>query len=258
MNFKSVRTLITILVGGCILLVVTALVIYSLIANARSQVLVEDQTQELLERNIEARLTAVASAQAELIQGQFEKTLKIAESLAATNAMLGQLDDNGRPALNLSRREISLLVRQTVATNPEILDAYIGWEPNAFGLDARFAGREGLGYGADGRFRPWWYRTENGDLAALPLSDAMESEAIQASGVRSGEYYLCPRETLAPVSLTRRSLITTANSRWSPRSMPLLSLMASFVALRALIIRSTLFNRYLTRPTKRYTAARAK
>ncbi|MGO2146789.1 MULTISPECIES: methyl-accepting chemotaxis protein [Halomonas] len=198
MNFKSVRTLITLLVGGCILLVVAALAAYSLVANERSQAVVEDQTKELLERNIEARLTAVASAQAELIQGQFEKTLKIAENLAATNAMLGQRDNNGRPALNLSRREISLLVRQTVITNPEILDAYIGWEPNAFGLDARFAGREGLGYGDDGRFQPWWYRTENGDLAALPLGETMESEAIQASGVRSGEYYLCPRETLAP------------------------------------------------------------
>ncbi|MGO2382887.1 MAG: methyl-accepting chemotaxis protein, partial [Halomonas sp.] len=87
MNFKSVRTLITLLVGGCILLVVAALVVYSLVANERSQALVEDQTKELLERNIEERLTAVASAQAERIQGQFEKTLKIAESLAATNAM---------------------------------------------------------------------------------------------------------------------------------------------------------------------------
>ncbi|WP_386080965.1 hypothetical protein ACFIOZ_20780 [Vreelandella sp. F11] len=36
MNFKSVRTLIATLVGGCILLVVAALVIYSVIANARS------------------------------------------------------------------------------------------------------------------------------------------------------------------------------------------------------------------------------
>ena len=81
---------------------------------------------------------------------------------------------------------MSLLVRQTVITKYRNLDAYIGWGArDGLGLDAR-SGREGLGYGDDGRFRPWWYHTDNGDLAALPLSDAMESEAIQASGVRSG------------------------------------------------------------------------
>jgi len=198
MNFKSVRTLIATLVGGCILLVVTALVIYSVIANARSQALVESQTKELLESNIEARLTAIASAQTEEIKGELENALTLATSLANTNAMLGQEDENGRPLMTMSRRELSLLVRQTVIDNPKLLDAYIGWEPNAFGNDALYAGQEGFGYGADGRFRPWWYRTGNGDIEVQALSENMENEALQPSGMRQGEYYLCPRETLTP------------------------------------------------------------
>ncbi|MEC9482813.1 MAG: methyl-accepting chemotaxis protein, partial [Halomonas sp.] len=198
MRFKSLRTFVTTLVGACILAVVVALVIYSLVANSRSQALVESQTKELLERNIEARLTAVASTQAERIQGQMEHALTLAESLAEANTMLGLRDDEGWPRLGMSRRELSNLVRQTVVANPELLDAFIGWEPNAFGRDAFYAGREGRGYGEDGRFMPWWYRTESGEVEVLPLGETMESEALQPSGVREGEYYLCPRETLAP------------------------------------------------------------
>ncbi|MEL7965972.1 methyl-accepting chemotaxis protein [Vreelandella neptunia] len=195
MKFKSVRTLIATLVGGCILLVVTALVIYSVIANARSQALVESQTKELLERNIEARLTAIASAQTEEIKGELEHALTLATSLANTNAMIGQEDENGRPLMTMSRRELSLLVRQTVVDNTELLDAFIGWEPNAFGSDARYTGREDQGYGPDGRFMPWWYRTESGDIEVLALGSDMENQERDADGIRRGEYYLCTKET---------------------------------------------------------------
>ncbi|MGM0823303.1 MAG: methyl-accepting chemotaxis protein [Pseudomonadota bacterium] len=195
MKFKSVRTLIATLVGGCILLVVAALVIYSVIANARSQALVEKQTKALLERNIEARLAATASAQTEEIEGELEHALTLAQSLANTNAMLGQEDGEGQPLMTMSRRELSQLVRQTVVDNPELLDAFIGWEPNAFGNDARYTGREDQGYGPDGRFMPWWYRTKTGDIEVLALGSDMENQERDADGIRRGEYYLCPKET---------------------------------------------------------------
>ncbi|MBS3668101.1 methyl-accepting chemotaxis protein [Vreelandella boliviensis] len=195
MNFKSVRTLIATLVGGCILLVVAALVIYSVIANARSQALVESQTKELLEQNIEERLTAIATAQTEEIRGELEHALTLATSLANTNAMLGQEDDAGRPLMTMSRRELSMLARQTVVDNSELLDAFIGWEPNAFGNDALYTGREDQGYGPDGRFMPWWYRTESGDIEVLALGSDMENQERDADGFRRGEYYLCTKET---------------------------------------------------------------
>ncbi|KPQ21765.1 methyl-accepting chemotaxis protein [Halomonas sp. HL-93] len=195
MTFKSVRTLIATLVGGCILLVVAALVIYSVIANARSQALVENQTKALLEQNIEARLAATASAQTEEIKGELEHALTLAQSLANTNAMLGQEDGEGQPLMTMSRRELSRLVRQTVVDNPDLLDAFIGWEPNAFGNDDRYTGREDQGYGPDGRFMPWWYRTESGDIEVLALGSDMENQERDADGIRRGEYYLCPKET---------------------------------------------------------------
>ncbi|MEG3079266.1 hypothetical protein R3F64_05265 [Halomonas sp. 5021] len=195
MKFKSVRTLIATLVGACILLVVAALVIYSVIANARSQALVEKQTKALLERNIEARLAAIASAQTEEIRGELEHALTLAKSLANTNAMLGQEDDEGQPLMTMSREELSRLVRQTVVDNPDLLDAFIGWEPDAFDSDDLYTGREDQGYGPDGRFMPWWYRTESGDIEVLALGSDMENQQRDADGIRRGEYYLCPKET---------------------------------------------------------------
>ncbi|GAB2789203.1 methyl-accepting chemotaxis protein [Halomonas shantousis] len=195
MHFKSLRTFVTTLVGTCILVVVAALVIYSLIANSRSQALVESETRALLEQNIEQRLSAVATAQVERIQARLEHALTLARNLAASNAMMGREQANGLPQLSLSRQELSNLVRQTVVDNPDLLDAFIGWEPNAFGNDAYFTGREDQGYGEDGRFMPWWYRTKSGDIEVLPLGSNMESQARDASGIRQGEYYLCTKES---------------------------------------------------------------
>ncbi|WNL39163.1 methyl-accepting chemotaxis protein [Halomonas sp. PAMB 3232] len=195
MHFKSLRTLIATLAGSAILLVVAALVVYSLIANARTQALVEEQTETLLEQNAAARLEALASAHTEEIKRELDHALTLATNLANLNAMLGEVDEAGRPLLYLSRREFSVLIRQTVVDNPELLDAFVGWEPDAFGLDARFIGREDQGFGPDGRFTPWWYRTESGAIEVLALGQDMENEALGDDGIRRGEYYLCTRET---------------------------------------------------------------
>ncbi|WP_330859367.1 methyl-accepting chemotaxis protein [Aidingimonas lacisalsi] len=118
--------------------------------------------------------------------------------MADTNALMGDRDRDGESQFSLSRGELSYLVRNTVEQNPSLLDAFIGWEPNAFGDDEAFEGREAQGYDDSGRFMPWWYRDENGDIDVLPLGETMESEEVQPGGMREGEYYLCPRETKAP------------------------------------------------------------
>ena len=198
MHFRSLRSLVLALAGPCLLAVVAALVVYNLIAAARTQSTVEEHTQTLMQSALDARLDAIAEAEGERIQRELDKAMTLASQLATTNALMGVEDAEGQRALYLSRRQLSNLVRQTVADNPALLDAFIGWEPNAFGDDARFAGDERHGHDGSGRFMPWWYRTGDGSLEVLPLGDTMESETRLASGVREGEYYLCPRETLAP------------------------------------------------------------
>ncbi|MDV6319474.1 methyl-accepting chemotaxis protein [Chromohalobacter sp. HP20-39] len=193
MQFKSIRTLVATLVGACIVVLVVALVGYATFANSRSAAFVEKQTRELLEENIEQRLDAVASTQAERIKARLSQALSQARNLASLNELMG-----AERGVSMSREELSNVIRDTVAENPDLLDAFIGWEPDAFGDDSNYVGREDEGYGPNGRFMPWWYRTEDGDIEVLPLGETMESETLQDSGVREGEYYLCPRETQKP------------------------------------------------------------
>lgn len=198
MHFRSLRSFVVALAGPCLLAIVAALVIYNLFAAARTQQTVDEHTGALVESALNARLDAIAEAEGERIQRELNNAMTIANQLATTNALMGMEDEEGQRSLYLSRRQLSNLVRQTVAENPALLDAFIGWEPNAFGDDDRYVGDERYGHDGSGRFMPWWYRTDDGTLAVLPLGDTMESDERLPSGVREGEYYLCPRETLAP------------------------------------------------------------
>ncbi|QEA38456.1 HAMP domain-containing protein [Pistricoccus aurantiacus] len=194
MHFKSLRSFVVVLVGACILTVVAALVLYSVISTSRSQAAVEAQTRELIESSTKERLMVLASAQAEAIQGRMEHAMTLGRNLAATNALMGKRDANGEPLLQLSREELSNLVRDTVIENPELLDAFIGWAPNAFGNDSDFLSKTEEGFDENGRFMPWWYRDANGEMQVFPLGSDLENEELDSLGFRKGEYYLCVKE----------------------------------------------------------------
>ncbi|MFZ6045259.1 methyl-accepting chemotaxis protein [Pseudomonas sp. CR3202] len=199
MKFRSIQFSIAALAGASVLAVVAALVLYALFSGARSQELVQQRTQALLEQGIEQRLVALARAQASQIQRELEYPLTVVKGLAHTNMLLGESTAGGEPALSLGRDEMSRLLRQTVVQNPKLLDAFAAWEPNAFaGSDADYSGRSGEGYDANGRFMPWWYRKADGSLTVEPMGDTLESEKLLPTGVREGEYYLCPKQNLRP------------------------------------------------------------
>ena len=122
--------------------------------------------------------------------------MTVASSLAQTNALAGETDESGAVAMDSSRPEMINLLHHILANNPKLLDAYIGWEPNAFGEDANFVNQKG--HNAVGRFIPWWYRDASGKLVMDVLGDTLESVKPLPTGVREGEYYLCPRDTKRP------------------------------------------------------------
>ncbi|NIC05621.1 methyl-accepting chemotaxis protein [Billgrantia bachuensis] len=199
LRFRSLRLLVVALAGACLLAVTAALVGYSLVSASRTQDVVAEHTQSLLESGIDERLSSLAHAEAERIRNELDRALTLASQLAHTNALMGMPGDDGRSQLRLSREELSNLVRHTVVENPGLLDAYIGWEPDAFDADARYAGRETGFADGSGRFRPWWVREADGSMRLGALNEEnMESEAPLGNGMRRGEYYLCPRDTLAP------------------------------------------------------------
>ena len=196
MSFRSVRTTITLLSGSCILAVVMALVGYVLFAGMRTQSLVDTHTAQLADSAAQARLDAQAQAIAGSLMQKLDLPLTVARGIAQLNA---QADSSAERHLKIDRDGLSNLLQETLLDNPELLDVYAGWEPNAFdGADAQYAGRSEADYDATGRFMPWWYRTPEGGLKVEPLGPTMESQTILPTGVREGEYYLCPRQRLKP------------------------------------------------------------
>ncbi len=71
MRFKSIQFSVVTLAGASILAVVVALVLYALFAGSRTQSLVQERTQGLLEEVVNQRLVALAEAQVGDLQRQF-------------------------------------------------------------------------------------------------------------------------------------------------------------------------------------------
>src|SRR3990167_8348803 len=194
MNFRSIQTTIATLAGACILAIVAALIFYALYASDRTQALTQARTQGLLEQLIEQRLSALAQTQVLQIQRELEYPLAITAELANSNRLLGVTGADGSALLSVSREEMLNLARETLVQHPKLLSTYIGWEPNAFdNSDDIYAGSQQPGMSDAGRFVPWWYRNDDGSLALDRLND-LEDEKLLPTGVRAGEYYLCPRD----------------------------------------------------------------
>ena len=198
MRFKSIQFSVVFLAGASIIAVVIALVLYALFANTRTQELVQQRTQVLLQDTINQRLQAMADAQVGELQRKFEQPMLLAKSIATLNSRIGQNLPDGT-VLGTSREELSALLGEYLKDNPDLIDLYIGWEANAFDQDDDlYAGQQDTGYDSSGRFMPWWYR-DGGQLKREALTlEQMESQERQPTGVRTGEYYLCPKETGKP------------------------------------------------------------
>ena len=198
MKFKSIQLSIAVLAGACLFIAVGVMTLFSVYSSERSQAYVQDRSQELLEGVVKDRLLSIANGEREQIRSQLEYPLGVASQLANLNVMLGEIQPDGMPSLMMGREEMNRVIRMTLQENPDLLGAYVGWEPNAFDdLDNFFQGIETDGYDGSGRFMPWWYRSEDGSLEMDSLAD-LEDETLLDTGVRAGEYYLCPKDTLKP------------------------------------------------------------
>jgi len=89
MRFKSIQFSVAFLAGASILAVVVALVLYAVLAGARTQELVQQRTQALLQETIDQRLKAMAEAQVGKLQRQFEAPMLLAQSIATLNSRIG-------------------------------------------------------------------------------------------------------------------------------------------------------------------------
>ncbi len=195
MTFKSLSVSISVLAGSCVLAVVVALSSYALYSGKQTQASSEQRIQSLFAQSTEQHISAIAQQYGEQIKGQLQRPIAIAEDLARVNALLGMQDSLGNPQLLITRPEINHLLKATLEQNPDLLNAYIAWEPDALDAsDDLYAGMPELGSDEDGRFVPWWYRDTNG-AAKVELLPDPNSHTLLSNGVRAGEYYLCVQET---------------------------------------------------------------
>jgi len=198
MKFKSIQLSIAVLAGACLFIAVGVMTLFSVYSSERSQDLVQERSQELLEDVVKERLLSIANGERARIRRHLEYPLAVASQLANLNQMIGEIQPDGMPALMMGREEMNRVIRMTVAENPDLLGAYVGWEPNSLDdLDGFFEGVQSDGYDGTGRFIPWWFRDADGSLKLDSLG-TMEDETLLETGVRAGEYYLCPKETLKP------------------------------------------------------------
>lgn len=195
MKFKSIQLSIAALAGACLFVAVGAMTWYALIAFERNHELVAQRSEQMLEQQVRSRLDAVASAEVLRIRQQLEQPFAVNEQLALLNRQIADVHD-GLPQVMLSREEMLRYVREVLLSRPDLLATYVAWEPDAFDeMDAFYANTGLPGQSDDGQFIPYWYRQADGSLQ-LELLSEMHDETLLETGVRAGEYYLCPRDSL--------------------------------------------------------------
>ncbi|MCW2725388.1 MAG: mcp3, partial [Frankiales bacterium] len=120
------------------------------------------------------QLSQVAAQQ---VQAEVSQGMATARDLAQVLSSMAQRSPN-RAAADLAQKQL-------LATHPNFLGVWSGWEPNAFDYqDAAYAGK--LGTDATGRYIAYWHR--NGDAITVdPLTDYEKPGA--------GDYYLIPRNS---------------------------------------------------------------
>ena len=95
MQFKSIQSAIVVLAGACLFVAVGLVTLYSINSADRSQRFVHDSSRELIERQVEERLTAVAAAQSQRIRRRLSDPFIVAGQLAELNRLLGALCPGG-------------------------------------------------------------------------------------------------------------------------------------------------------------------
>ncbi|MHC5350882.1 methyl-accepting chemotaxis protein [Metapseudomonas furukawaii] len=199
MDFRSIRSAIALYAGCCVLAVVLTLIGFFYYASEHGQGLVAESTSQLVEKAVGENLLSLARASSSEIQRSLEFPLHVATGLADLNKQMVRAEGDGAVQLMLTREALSKVVRNALMSNYQLLDAYIGWEPNAVdGRDSEYVGNTSSGSDANGRFTPWWYRNESGEPMLDSMSSTMDSEKTLPNGVREGEYYLCAKETERP------------------------------------------------------------
>lgn len=177
MRFNNIQNRIALFTGACLLATAIVIVVFSLLSS-REEAIEAAKNQAL----------AIANGEAAQIKVEIEVALNYASALTQT---LSAVKDHG---IMLKREQVNGILRTLLEKNPRFLGTYSAWEPNEFdNLDDIYINTEG--HDSTGRFIPYWCRDAAGEIVLEPLVD-YEDTNMGETGVRNGEYYLRPRESM--------------------------------------------------------------
>ena len=154
------------------------------------------------------QLTEVAKTTALQAQSHVGRAISVASTLAKVLSGMRQAD----VAVDVGRDSVNSILKTLLKSNIDFLAAYSIWEPEAFDmLDLAYANAPG--HDDTGRFVPYWYRDEAGNIELIPTANyrsPLAKEALletivpgQATGpvIGPGDFYQRVKKTLSPIVL---------------------------------------------------------
>ena len=193
-KITSIQVRIGLWAGGAILAVSAILASYAIYSGHQTQQVVQQKTRQLLINAVEEQLTAQSANVASAIKNSLDKGFVSAQTLALSAVSLARQQSSSASI----REQLNGVLRETVLKSNDYLGVFSLWEANA--LDDNDFAYQGLaqeGYDDSGRFIPYWAKDGQGGVELSALVDFENYERNQF-GVRAGEYYLCPKESLSP------------------------------------------------------------
>jgi methyl-accepting chemotaxis protein len=188
MKFKSLQTHLVVVFGLCFLVMIAAIIGYGVLTAQSRNDFVASSVRDFASAYAQQQLLEKARAISFEIQSKLDISLDTARTLAD---VFSGIKDKKFP-LVMNRDQAGGMLRSMLIKNDLFLGTYTLWEKNAFdGSDEIFAGTKD--HDQTGRFIPYWYRTESGQIAYEAIKDYENAER-DVNGIRKGEFYLLPRE----------------------------------------------------------------
>jgi methyl-accepting chemotaxis protein len=174
---SSIQSRIAFWTGICLLATAAIIIVFS-VMTSRNEALSAARSQAV----------ALARGEAAAIETEMEAALNSARTLAQT---LTAVKDY---RIMLKRDQVNGILRALLEKNANLAGTFTLWEPNEFdNLDEIYVNTRG--HDKTGRLIPYWFRDGGGAVAIKPAPDYENLDPTD-TGVRKGEYYLRPRETL--------------------------------------------------------------
>ncbi|KJG57197.1 hypothetical protein UA38_11540 [Photobacterium kishitanii] len=188
-SLKSIRHQIIVGAAICLFISLIAILLVGLKHSNQLEKMVYNKTYTFADQQLTKVLEDTSKYSAEQVQNQLSVAMNSVEALASVVSGMAS-SNNGQP--KLSRKDLSLVVRDLLASNQKFLGAYIAFEPNAWdGKDARYEAIDGKG-----QFNVYWTRGSDNQLKASSVdSDRFYDQNKTKIGTRVSEWYLCPLET---------------------------------------------------------------